>query len=256
MTISSMTSVSLPVNVFCWLGWYEQMMVLSPSAGTSTPCPNGRAPPNAQQPATSLIGKPAEGEEHPHAGQQFELALEIGTASVAFLRRGPVLGRGALDGGRHPYPDGPQAVVSRDALRLAGQAGSPECRPQPVAGTVPGKDPPGPVAPVGGRRQANHGQPGRMVTKTRNGPSPILLPRIGGTTFRRHLFPPGDQPGAPPAVHNRRTELVKLVVAHVPRLLGGTPARLPVWPWGPGRPLRPVEASFGKKCHAAPNLPP
>ena len=36
-TASSMGSVSFPVKVFCWLGWYEQITVRPSPAGVSTP---------------------------------------------------------------------------------------------------------------------------------------------------------------------------------------------------------------------------
>ena len=39
-TASSIGSVSLPVKVFCWLGWYEQTTYVPSGARTSTPCPN------------------------------------------------------------------------------------------------------------------------------------------------------------------------------------------------------------------------
>jgi hypothetical protein len=53
-TASSIGSVSLPVNVFCWLGWNEHSSVTPTGATTSTRCPNlgrGRTA-NSAQPAT------------------------------------------------------------------------------------------------------------------------------------------------------------------------------------------------------------
>ena len=42
--------MSLPVNVFCWLGWNEHSSVTPPGAAASTPWPNrgrGRSPTTA-----------------------------------------------------------------------------------------------------------------------------------------------------------------------------------------------------------------
>ena len=150
---------------------------------------------------TRAVAKGAEGENGPHRWQQVQLPLEVWEASVTLLRGRPVLRGSALDGRRHPNADRPQAVVLRHALGLACQTGptraahiqSPERSPVSTAS--------GPVAAVRRRRQTHHGQTGRMVTETRDGTSPVLLGRIGGSTFQRHGFPPGDQPRAPPAGH-------------------------------------------------------
>ena len=125
---------------------------LAVSGGHLHSMTESRTSPYSQHTATHLVGKPSQGQQNLYAGQQLELAFEEGPAGVAFLRRRPVLRRGALYAGRHPDADGAKAVIPGHALGLVRQAGSPKRGPDPIARTVTREDPPRPVAAVSGRR--------------------------------------------------------------------------------------------------------
>ena len=112
---------------------------------------------------------------------------------------------GLLSGGAHrtaavtKAPVRSEPVAAGDAGRLAGVAGPVERPVEPVARTVAGEHPPGPVAAVGGRRQADHHEARRGVAETRHRPRPVGLVGERASAVGRHLFAPGDQPRAAPA---------------------------------------------------------
>ena len=70
MTASNIGAVSRPVNVFCWLGWYEPSSRYGPIAA-SAPCPNrgfGRAawPSVGERPQRRVPAERAERDDDAH----------------------------------------------------------------------------------------------------------------------------------------------------------------------------------------------
>jgi hypothetical protein len=82
-TASSIAGVSLPVNVFCWLGWKQPTSLNGPTPA-SAPCPYGAVP-----------RERAERDDHTQIGQRVHLAFEERQARVAFPRRRSVRRRSA-----------------------------------------------------------------------------------------------------------------------------------------------------------------
>ena len=114
--------------------------------------------------------------------------------------RRPVGRRRAAHRRRRPSSRVSARPSSRETrLGLVGQPRPPQRREQPVARAVAGEDPPGPVAAVGGRRQAEHDDPRRRVAEARDRPAPVLLIGERGALDPRHLLAPGDQPRTAPA---------------------------------------------------------
>ena len=100
-TASNIASVSGPVKVFCWLGWYSRAGRGRRARGTR---PGGRRRAGRER----RSGRPgpsrrtARAPPRPGPGQQGQLAGEIGQAGVALGRRGLVGRRGAPHGRRDP----------------------------------------------------------------------------------------------------------------------------------------------------------
>src|SRR5207248_9128906 len=59
---------------------------------------------------------------------------------------------------------------------------------------VAGEDPPGAVAAVGGRSQAQDQQTGGGIAEARNRSPPVILVRVCGPLYPRYLLAPGHQP--------------------------------------------------------------
>ena len=131
--------------------------------------------------------------------EQRHLPTQIGDAGGALLRGRLVLRRRAADGGRDVGVAETKSVVERDRGRLVGQTGPEEGGEEPVTGAVAGEDPSGAVAAVGGRGQTDDQDPGRRVTETGDGTTPVDLVGEGGPPFVGHQFAPGHQPGTEPA---------------------------------------------------------
>ena len=70
---------------------------------------------------------------------------------------------------------------------------------QEVAAAVAGEDPAGPVAAVGGGREAVNENRRLVITPAGDRTSPVLLVPEGLAPDGGDLFPPGDQPRAGPA---------------------------------------------------------
>ena len=134
-TASNMGSVSLPVKVFCWLGWYEQMIVgpsgLRPrrrgrSAGGAAPRAGG--PPRrrrtgpARRPLARRPARPARG-----AGRAGTVSRS--SASACWPAARSARPRPRRRGERQP-------VVAGHAGRLVGVAGAVQGAEQPVARAV------------------------------------------------------------------------------------------------------------------------
>src|SRR5918996_1204336 len=104
----------------------------------------------------------------------------------------------------HPYRGVPGEGPQRDhrpnpvqKLQLPdeiGQARAVHRGEQPVAGTVAGEDPPGPVATVSRRGQPHHEDPGVGVAESGHRARPVALARVSSRRGGGGLFPPCDQP--------------------------------------------------------------
>ena len=111
-----MAGVSLPVKVFCWLGWYDPTRRYGPTiglravtearAGARHGDAKGRDRAQRRVPAEA-----AQGHEDAHAGQEHQLPYEERRAGVALLVGGTVERRRAADGGRDVGAVERQAVV-------------------------------------------------------------------------------------------------------------------------------------------------
>ena len=172
-TASNIGSVSTPVNVFCWLGWYEHSSARPSGRACSARWPNfgrGRRP--------SSIGHALESELAQHHDdaqvlQKLQLPGQVGGAGRTLARIRLVGRRRTVDRRRDVEVTQDQAVVAGGARRLGGVAGPVERGEEPIAGAVAGEHTPRPVGPVRGRRQADdaHMCARRHRTRARRDPN-------------------------------------------------------------------------------------
>ena len=148
-TASIIASVSLPVNVFCWLGWKQPSSVYGPTCA-SAPWPNrgfGRGTCDAELRAARAAPRPRRScpsaTQHARvASSSAQLAHQIGQAVVALGRR-----RACSPAARSARPPSmyasrqPQAVAAALRLGLVREAGAVKRREQPVARAVAREDP-------------------------------------------------------------------------------------------------------------------
>ena len=137
-TASNIGSVSLPVKVFCWLGWYEHTTLRPSGHGASTPCPNRGRGRSAELVGDDLVGELAEGHHDPRARRAGPArACKKGRQRVALGRCRLVLRRRAAHGGedvgaraaraRRRWPRssagwrGPPATARRTASHRSGR---------------------------------------------------------------------------------------------------------------------------------------
>ena len=196
--------VSRPVNVFCWLGWYEPTTTKPPARATA-PCPNaGRG--RASSPVSAAIVRNAD--SHAIAPSATRTRTSARSASSR-TRNGrqvrPLLGRRlvgrrrAAHGGRDVRVAECQAVASPAPNRLIRQPDRVHRLEQEVARGVAGEDAAGPVATVGGRRQARRSgsAPRDRRSRARAGPS-TSRPGTGRPSRPRRARarrPTADMPG-------------------------------------------------------------
>ena len=122
-TSSSIAGVSLPVNVFCWLGWKQ------PSRRPcSAPCPKrgrGRGTATVEQRRRAQRRLPrerAEADHHARRADQRQLALEPRRAALALLRQRLVGRRRAAHRGGDPAVAQLEPVVAVLRRRLVREA--------------------------------------------------------------------------------------------------------------------------------------
>ena len=85
-TASNMGSVSVPVNVFCWLGWYEHSDRQATGRGRLDPVAEARPGTNAELGRHHLVGELAEG-HHDARRPRAAPAPAAGTADTCRVRR-------------------------------------------------------------------------------------------------------------------------------------------------------------------------
>ena len=206
-TPSSISGVSLPVNVFCWLGWKQPSRTNGP-ARTSAPWPNlergrgagcrgRRALERAHHP---VPGEAAERHEHPEPWEEPQLSDQERQARVAFLGGRAVAGGAQRYDGGHIHVRQREPVVARGGRGPVGQPRPVQRAEQEIARAVAREDAARAVPSVRGRARDP-----RSRSRARGSPKPGHgLPQYRSFGERRALLgsnalTPGDQPGAPPA---------------------------------------------------------
>src|SRR5215211_2801714 len=167
------------------------------------------------EPEESQRRVPGEGAEADHdpGVEQLQLAGCIGKAGVALCGGGPVLRRGAANGGQDPGATEPEPVftVARDGpIRhtCAVERGEEE-----VTRAVAGEDATGPVAAVGGGGETEDDDFCFRVSEAGDGAAPVVLVRVGGSLLAGHLLAPLDEPRATPAGDNFALERSEFLAA-------------------------------------------
>ncbi len=204
MTASNIAGVSLPVNVFCWLGWYEPISRYAPTSAIGAvteprldggPAVRRSRPSRGAQRPSRRRRAPAGPARAPAA----QLAGQVRRAVVALFRRRLVGRRGAPYGRRDVDVGERQPVVGAPRRRPIGEAGPIQRRPQEVTGRVPGEDPSRPVSAVGRGCQTHQEDPRVRIAKARHRPAPVRLVTKSRDLLARHAFPPFDEARTPPA---------------------------------------------------------
>ena len=204
----------------------------------------------ARRPQRPVPGEGAEGDDHPAARQQLQLALQVGQAVVALLGGRLVGRRRAADDGGDVGVAQPQPVAAPLGLGLVGEAGPVQRRVEPLAGAVAGEHPPGPVGAVGGRRQADDRDPRGGVAEAVQRPRPVVLAAVATRRVGGARLAPLDQPRAAPAgVDLRRQPLQRLAApqAHRLRRDSMTPNRIMRGRRGAPRPSSPCSSRRSRR---------
>ena len=139
------------------------------------------------------------------------------------------------------------------AVRRTGQPGPVQGSEKPVSAAVTGEDPPGPVAAVCGRGQANHEDPGVTGAPAGNGSAPVRLGGVGRrfavATSSRHATSRGT-PGTPTPAPQARPGCPRSQPIGV-RLGVLLPPASPRWPDHRAIPPRVRSGSPGSLGHGA-----
>ena len=157
-TSSSIAGVSLPVNVFCWLGWKQPTSVNGPTAprrrGRTAASAAARVPERGERPQRAVPRERPERDDHAHVPSAAISRSRNGRHVSRSSRRRLVRRRRAAVHRRDVGVREPQTVVARDRRRLVREPAAVERREQEVARPVAREDPAGAVAAVGGRAPA------------------------------------------------------------------------------------------------------
>ena len=78
------------MNVFCWLGWNEQISTGPPGTGTSDTVAELRARANPEVRTRGLVAELTEADDDAHVRQRGELPGEERCARVTFDRQRPI----------------------------------------------------------------------------------------------------------------------------------------------------------------------
>ncbi len=128
-----------------------------------------------------------------------ELTSQEGQAVVALLGRGSVARRRASVDRRDVGVLEHQAVTGLDRAgpwRVPGAVQSLEEELARATRIVAGEHATGPIAPVGGGREADEQDPGRWIAESRDRTTPVHRRPMSGHLRPRHLLAPGDEAGA------------------------------------------------------------
>ena len=120
-TASIISSVSLPVNVFCWLGWKLPSSIGPPGRRVLGGVPEARLGTQPEQPAGRVPGEGAQADDH-RRPQQLQLLGGVGQAVVALGRQRLVGRRSAAHRRADERAAQAQPVVAVDRRGLVGEA--------------------------------------------------------------------------------------------------------------------------------------
>jgi len=146
-----------------------------------------------QGPEGGVPAELAERDDDPDPVEGRELAEEVRRAVVALVD-GWLVRRWSAAHRRADSDVGQRESIVRSSARWpVGEPGPMERRPQEVAARVAGEHPPGPVAAVRRRREAEDEDPGVRVAEARQWPAPVRLVAEARDLLARHQLPPGDE---------------------------------------------------------------
>jgi hypothetical protein len=109
------------------------------------------------------------------AGERLYLLRQMGGTIANLLRSGLVAGRGAAHDRSDPGMFQPEAIVTRDGTRLAGETELMKDRVHEVAGAIAGKGPSCPISSMRPRGKAQDEDAGEGIAEAGDGTSPIRL---------------------------------------------------------------------------------
>ena len=188
-TASNIASVSTPVKVFCWLGWYEHKSVRPPGSvlGQVAELRRGRRP---SRPATLWHAYSPSATMTLRSSRSSSSRDRYGRAGCPFARVGLVGRRRTVHRCCDVRIVEGQAVVTPRAGGLGGKSSPVQSGGGPVPRAVSGEHAPRPVCPVGRRRQPDDGHTGPDVAEAGHGTPPVRLagergPGAAATCFAR-----------------------------------------------------------------------
>jgi hypothetical protein len=152
--------------------------------------------PALQDPQAGLESDRAERDEHPRAGHQGQLPLEV-LPAVFELRRERLVGRRRTAAGRgeqRAREDQPIAATHRS--RAVRESHRMQGAIEEITRFVTGEDPPRAVPAVRGRREPDEQDSRLRVSKGRQGTAPIPLAAEASRRMAGGVLAPGDQPRA------------------------------------------------------------
>lgn len=164
----------------------------------------------AQHAPERLVAEPAQRDDDAGASEQLELPDHERAAPVALLGRRAIGRRRATDRGGDVGVGEHEPVFPVGRGRLVREPGAKQRPVEPISRPVAGEHPPGPIRPVGGRREPDQHDSGGGISEPRDRSAPILLVAVGRASFARDLLTPRDEPGARGAVRDLLRQCVEL----------------------------------------------
>ena len=218
-----MGSVSLPVNVFCWLGWkqpsttarrrrhLDTVAELRPRGGSGEPAPaSTRATASYANPPSTTITRTSRQERRaPAPGRAGRCRAPPASACwrAAPPHRGGDVRVAQLE-----------AVVGGHRRGLVGESRAEHGREQPVARAIAGEHPTGAVGAVSRRRQPDDQDAGLRIAEAGHREAPVVLRAERSPLVPGDLLAPVDQAAGTPTVDDLRgegTERVAIPAGHV-----------------------------------------
>ena len=201
-TASSISTVSLPVNVFCWLGWYEPRSAYGPTLASAM-WPNrgfGRGvsmPAGAQRAKRPVPRERPEAHDHAHAAPAAPSSrARYGTHSSRSTVVGLLSGGAHLTTAETYAPSRRSPSPASHARRLIRKPGPVHRRIEPVARAIPREHPPRPVRAMRRRRQPHHRDRRLGVAKPGQRTRPVVLAAEALGRIRGARLAPRNQPRA------------------------------------------------------------
>jgi hypothetical protein len=186
-----------------------------------------RARPHAELGARRFVAERAEADHDAKVAQGGDLTVEERPAGVSLPWQWVVPGRRALDGRRHPGVTELQSVAPPLRRRLVGEPGAVHRPVQPVAGSIPGEHPPGPVGAVRRRGETEHQHPCPEVAEAGHRSRPVLVLAVRRPLDDADLLAPGDEARARPTADHFSGQAAKGGCRHRPVAWQGLMAGIP-----------------------------